>query len=85
MKTLNIPTSKSITNRALIINALSGNKCELFNLSSSRDSQIMQELLSSEGEEKNVQDAGKVMRFLTVSMDKHAIAFAESRPQRKSK
>ena len=27
----------------------------------------------------------KVMRFLTVSMDKHAIAFAESRPQRKSK
>lgn len=27
----------------------------------------------------------KVMRFLTVSMDKHAIAFAESRPNRKAK
>ena len=27
----------------------------------------------------------KVMRFLTVSMDKHAIAFAESRPKRNSK
>ncbi|MCB0380184.1 MAG: 30S ribosomal protein S6 [Flavobacteriales bacterium] len=26
----------------------------------------------------------KVMRFLTVSMDKHAIAFAESRPKRKA-
>ena len=25
----------------------------------------------------------KVMRFLTVSLDKHAIAFVESRPQRK--
>ena len=27
----------------------------------------------------------KVMRFLTVAMDKHAIAFAESRPKRNSK
>ena len=27
----------------------------------------------------------KVMRFLTVAMDKHAIAFAESRPNRKAK
>lgn len=26
----------------------------------------------------------KIMRFLTVSMDKHSIAFAESRPKRKS-
>lgn len=65
MKTLNIPTSKSITNRALIINALSGNKCTLMNISTSRDSQIMQELLASNEKELNVQDAGTVMRFLT--------------------
>lgn len=35
--------------------------------------------------EVNLKRDEKVMRFLTVSLDKHAIAFVESRPQRKSK
>jgi small subunit ribosomal protein S6 len=33
--------------------------------------------------EVNLKRDEKVMRFLTVSLDKHAIAFVESRPQRK--
>ena len=35
--------------------------------------------------EVNLKRDEKVMRFLTVSLDKHAVAFVESRPQRKSK
>ncbi len=35
--------------------------------------------------EVNLKRDEKVMRFLTVSLDKHAIAFVESRPQRKKK
>jgi len=33
--------------------------------------------------EVNLKRDEKIMRFLTVSLDKHAIAFVESRPQRK--
>ena len=33
--------------------------------------------------EVNLKRDEKVMRFLTISLDKHAIAFVESRPQRK--
>jgi small subunit ribosomal protein S6 len=33
--------------------------------------------------EVNLKRDEKVMRFLTVSLDKHAIAFVESRPTRK--
>ena len=33
--------------------------------------------------EVNLKIDEKVMRFLTISLDKHAIAFVESRPQRK--
>ena len=35
------------------------------------------------GMEVDLKRDEKVMRFLTVSLDKHAIAFVESRPQRK--
>lgn len=33
--------------------------------------------------ELNLKRDEKVMRFLTVALDKHAVAFVESRPQRK--
>jgi len=33
--------------------------------------------------EVNLKRDEKIMRFLTVSLDKHAVAFVESRPQRK--
>jgi 3-phosphoshikimate 1-carboxyvinyltransferase len=60
-----LPSSKSLSNRALIINALSGNKGTLANLSSARDTQLMQNLLSTPSSGIDVMDAGTTMRFLT--------------------
>lgn len=58
-------SSKSESNRSLIINALSGNLGELQNLSDARDTQTMKRLLSSNEEVFDVLDAGTTMRFLT--------------------
>ena len=63
--TIPLPSSKSESNRALIIQALSQGKVELDNLSSARDTQTMIRLLSSEGHVLDVIDAGTTMRFLT--------------------
>ncbi len=58
-------SSKSESNRALIINAVGGNKCDLANLSEARDTQTMLRLLASSDEVLDVIDAGTTMRFLT--------------------
>lgn len=63
--TISLPTSKSISNRMLIINALSGNKMNLQNLSESDDTQLMIEGLKNNGGEINIGHAGTAMRFLT--------------------
>ena len=60
-----LPASKSESNRALIINALSGNRSEIQNLSEARDTQTMIRLLASKEETLDVLDAGTTMRFLT--------------------
>lgn len=60
-----LPASKSESNRALIINALTGNTCTLHNLSEARDTQTMQRLLTSAEQTLDVIDAGTTMRFLT--------------------
>ncbi len=60
-----IPGSKSESNRALILNALSGNKLNLENLSSARDTQNLIKLLASADKTIDVLDAGTCMRFLT--------------------
>ncbi len=60
-----LPSSKSISNRALILNALAGNTGKLYNLSNANDTQLMQRLVFSKEEIINVEDAGTVMRFLT--------------------
>lgn len=63
--TILLPASKSESNRALIINALTGNQCVLHNLSEARDTQTMQRLLGSTEQTLDVIDAGTTMRFLT--------------------
>jgi 3-phosphoshikimate 1-carboxyvinyltransferase len=63
--TLRPPSSKSESNRALIINALSDNRSTLNNISSARDTQTLQRLLQSTDHELDVIDAGTTMRFLT--------------------
>ena len=60
-----LPASKSLSNRALIINALSGSRCSINNLSDARDTVIMKHLLYSKDNELNAQDAGTAFRFLT--------------------
>jgi len=60
-----LPSSKSESNRALVINALAGGKDNLSNLSEARDTQTMIRLLASDDEVADVIDAGTTMRFLT--------------------
>jgi len=60
-----LPASKSISNRALIINALAGGKSDLRNLSDANDTQLMLRLVNSTDGIIDVEDAGTTMRFLT--------------------
>ncbi|MEJ0056840.1 MAG: hypothetical protein WDN75_15005 [Bacteroidota bacterium] len=60
-----LPSSKSLSNRALIINALAQHKGTLENLSTARDTQLMQALLHTPDHVIDVMDAGTTMRFLT--------------------
>ena len=59
---IDLPSSKSESNRALIINSFA--KGVLHNLSSARDTQTMMKLLKSKNKELDVLDAGTTMRFL---------------------
>jgi 3-phosphoshikimate 1-carboxyvinyltransferase len=61
---IQLASSKSESNRSLIIQALSNEKIELHNLSEARDTQTMMRLLKSNEQELNVLDAGTTMRFL---------------------
>ena len=60
-----LPSSKSESNRALIINALAGGNDNLSNLAEARDTQTMMRLLISDDVVADVIDAGTTMRFLT--------------------
>ena len=62
---IHLPASKSISNRALILNALLNNKIILNDLSLSDDTQLMLSVLSNESHEVNLDNAGTCMRFLT--------------------
>ncbi len=63
--TVKLPASKSESNRALIIQALSLETITLHNLSNAHDTALLQNLLQSPETEINAEDAGTVMRFLT--------------------
>ena len=64
--TIALASSKSESNRALILDALTGFRCRLENLSTARDTQTMIRLLrDSGGPTADVLDAGTTMRFLT--------------------
>jgi len=60
-----LPASKSIANRALIINALAGGNSELHNLSDANDTQLMLKRIHTKEQIIDVEDAGTTMRFLT--------------------
>ena len=61
-----LAASKSESNRALILDALTGFGCQLENLSTARDTQTMIRLLAdANATTADVLDAGTTMRFLT--------------------
>jgi len=63
--TITLPASKSISNRALIIRALSGQDFPIENLSEAADTQKLIELLSSVTGEYNCGEGGTTLRFTT--------------------
>lgn len=63
--TITLPGSKSISNRAIILNALSISSYEIKNLSVSEDTRVINEAFASNTNQFNVGGAGTAMRFLT--------------------
>lgn len=63
--TIQLPASKSISNRALIIHALAGGKDTPCNLSDCDDTQVMIKALTENNELIDILAAGTAMRFLT--------------------
>jgi 3-phosphoshikimate 1-carboxyvinyltransferase len=69
---INLPASKSISNRALIINALSYSPYPILNLSDSDDTQVLEAALFSNNTKFDIGHAGTAMRFLTAFLAKIA-------------
>lgn len=67
---VNLPSSKSISNRALIINALSYNPYPLHNLSDSDDTKVLSTAFNSNKNKFDIGHAGTAMRFLTAFLSK---------------
>jgi len=68
--TINLPASKSISNRALIINALSYSPYPIQNLSDSDDTKVLTAALFSNSNKFDIGHAGTAMRFLTAFLAK---------------
>ncbi|MDI9355715.1 MAG: hypothetical protein QM536_01655 [Chitinophagaceae bacterium] len=69
--TIQLSPSKSESNRALIIQALSKKNSILHNLSDARDTKTLSRLLQENNKLMNVLDAGTAMRFLTAYLSIH--------------
>ena len=83
---VSLPASKSISNRALIIYALSGGRQLPQNLSDCDDTQVILNALRYMPEEINIKAAGTAMRFLTaylsVMRGTHVLTGTERMKQR---
>jgi len=62
---INLPASKSISNRALILNALAEKNSLIGNLADCDDTNVMVKALSFQSEKMDIGAAGTAMRFLT--------------------
>lgn len=63
--TMHLPASKSLSNRALILNALAGGAWRIENLSDADDTRVLQQALTSDCGTIDIGAAGTAMRFLT--------------------
>ena len=64
-QTIKLPASKSISNRALVIHALSGSQTMPENLSDCDDTEVIVRALHDNPYEINIKAAGTAMRFMT--------------------
>ena len=81
-QTIKLPASKSISNRALVIHALSGAHIQPKNLSDCDDTEVIIEALRNNPYEINIKAAGTAMRFMTAYLavkdgDEHVITGTE--------
>jgi 3-phosphoshikimate 1-carboxyvinyltransferase len=76
--TIQLPSSKSISNRALIINALGNGTHHPENLSDCDDTRVMIRALNDDKETIDIMAAGTAMRFLTAYLS----VTPESSPER---
>ncbi len=67
---IQLPASKSISNRVLIISALSYNPFPVQNLSDSDDTRVLEKALTSNSNHFDIGHAGTAMRFLTAFLSK---------------
>lgn len=67
---IQLPASKSISNRALILNALAYGEPNIENLSDCDDTRVMVKALDSNNTKFNIGAAGTAMRFLTAFLSK---------------
>jgi 3-phosphoshikimate 1-carboxyvinyltransferase len=68
--TITLPASKSISNRALIIHALSFSDMPIHNIAKCDDTDVMVKVLSSNDNRFDIGAAGTAMRFLTAFLSK---------------
>jgi 3-phosphoshikimate 1-carboxyvinyltransferase len=68
--TIDLPSSKSISNRALIIRALTDNSFTIRNLSACDDSRVLEEVFQSCDSAFDIGHAGTAMRFLTAYLSR---------------
>ncbi|GHT86596.1 3-phosphoshikimate 1-carboxyvinyltransferase [Bacteroidia bacterium] len=69
---IHLPASKSISNRVLILNALSKNDAPVGNLSDSDDTRVMLNVFKSSNADFDIGAAGTSMRFLTAYLSQLA-------------
>lgn len=67
---ITLPSSKSISNRILILNALAGSPYTPENVSDCDDTRVMVQVLDSDGSNFDIGAAGTAMRFLTAFLAK---------------
>ena len=83
---IDLPASKSISNRALVIHSLSGGKGRLTNLSDCDDTRVMVRALEENPETIDIMAAGTAMRFMTAYLSStpgsHIITGTERMKQR---
>ncbi|MCW5908524.1 MAG: 3-phosphoshikimate 1-carboxyvinyltransferase [Chitinophagales bacterium] len=83
---VHLPGSKSESNRALILQALSGNSFQIENLSTARDTQNLKNILATNQQTVDVIDAGTSMRFLTAyyaATNQHKIITGSARMKKR--